>query len=145
MRWRLAKDYIDKLLKDYQKAYTYDWYKNQTGYDEYSLIDDIGYADKDLWSYDHPHMRSTYTEEERHRVQRKWTGALVRFAGHVRAGWLNPIGLNPISPVIPDLKITGTVISIDPSYRDTWMAQVLWSNGTCTSENADDLMIVAGL
>ena len=140
MRWRLAKDYIDKLLKDYQKAYTYDWHKNQTDYDEYSLIDDMGYADKTTWSYDHPSMRSTYTEEERRRVQRKWTGALVRFAGHVYAGWLNPI-----RPAIPDLKMTGTVIRIDPSYRDTWMAQILWSNGTCTSENADDLMIVAGL
>ena len=136
----MAKDHIDKLLKDYQKAYTYDWYKNQTGQDEYSLIDDIGYADKDLWSYDPSSTQSTYTEEERRRIHLKWVGALVRFAGHVHNGWLNPI-----SGEIPDLKMTGTVIDIESSYRDTWMVQVFWSNGTYTTENADDLMIVAGL
>lgn len=139
----MGKGYLDEGLKAYYEEDLYDWNLE----DSYSNAVERYWKDKDtIWHYDHTKIASTYTDKERQDIRQKWVGALVRFGGHIYTNMIYDYssGSTPIDNTIPDLKMTGTAISVTPNYKDAWIVEVYWSNGTITSESANDLMIVQG-
>jgi len=168
----LNEDDISKLLEEYGKKYTSEWddwayLEDEWGrkhspygspYDELSLLkDDIrawdahgpGYASQ---STTHsgpkaldPQGESSYTEEERSKVEARWTGALVKFATHIGGNAGYPLQVSTGGSDVVEFFGTGTIFETRVNYQDRWIVQVLWANGTVTSEKIDDLVIVQPL
>lgn len=156
-------DDLKKLLDEYTKKYTSEWDEGKYYadiWDKQKLYDpdyELMIKKKESWDYsptlDYPDMYTptyepepmcTYTEEERAECHAKWTGALVKFATHIGGNAGHPLQVSAGGTVadIIDLNMTGTVFEISLNFKERWMAQVLWANGSTTGEVVDDLVIV---
>lgn len=142
----MDKNYWKVLIKKYGSAKDLDLLpedENPTlwdSIDEFNYYNKTGGPIKDYWAYDSTcDMKSTYTEEESAAIVQVWSGALVKFAGHVGTDY--GLTINP-NRMIPNLKMTGAVIEIKTNYKNSWVAQVLWADGSISQENINDLVVV---